>query len=80
MPLEARQEGYHGKVLLKVEVLTNGRVGNVEVEKSSSYEVLDQAALEAMKTWRFIPAKRGRIPMRSWVNILITFQLQDSEF
>jgi TonB family protein len=79
-PLEARQEGYHGKVLLKVEVLTNGRVGNVEVEKSSGYEVLDQAALEAIKTWRFIPAKRGKVPMRSWINILITFQLQDSDF
>jgi len=79
-PLEARQQGYHGKVLLKVEVLTNGRVGKVEVEKSSGYEVLDQSALEAMKTWRFIPAKRGKVPIRSWVNILITFQLQNSDF
>lgn len=79
-PLEARQQGYHGKVLLKVEVLTNGRVGKVEVENPSGYDVLDQAALEAMKTWRFIPAKRGKVPFRSWVNIVITFQLRDSEF
>jgi TonB family protein len=79
-PPEARKQGYHGKVLLKVEVLTNGRVGKVEVEKSSGYEVLDRSALEAMKTWRFIPAKRGRVPIRSWVNIVITFQLHNSEF
>jgi TonB family protein len=79
-PLEARQQGYHGKVLLRVEVLTNGRVGKVEVEKSSGYEVLDRSALEAMKTWRFIPAKRGKVPIRSWVNIVITFQLRDKGF
>jgi TonB family protein len=79
-PLEARQQGCHGKVLLRVEVLTNGRVGKVEMEKSSGYEALDRSALEAMKTWRFIPAKRGKVPIRSWVNILITFQLRDKGF
>jgi TonB family protein len=79
-PLEARQKGYEGKVLLKVEVLTNGRVGTVEVERSSGYKALDQSAFEAMKKWRFIPAKRGKVPIRSWVNILITFQLRESGF
>jgi TonB family protein len=79
-PPEARQHGHHGKVLLRVEVLTNGRVGKVEVEKSSGYEVLDQAALEAMKTWRFIPAKRGKVPFRSWINYGFIFQLRDKDF
>jgi protein TonB len=79
-PLEARQKGFEGKVLLRVEVLTNGRVGKIEVEKSSGYEILDQAALEAMKRWRFIPAKRGKVPFRSWGNNVITFQLRDNDF
>lgn len=79
-PLEARQKGYEGKALLRVEVLTNGRVGKVEVEKSSGYEILDQAAIEAMKRWRFIPAKRGKVPFRSWGNNVITFQLRDKDF
>jgi len=79
-PLEARQKGYHGKVLLKVEVLSNGRVGEVKVERSSGYEILDQSALATVKKWRFLPAKRGKIAILSWVNILITFQLRDSGF
>ena len=58
-PLEARQKGYQGDVLLKVEVLPNGRVGEVEVEKSSGYELLDQSALATVKKWRFIPARKG---------------------
>jgi TonB family protein len=79
-PQEARKQGYEGKVLLKVEVLPNGRVGEVKLEKASGYAVLNQSALEAMKHWRFIPAKQGKVPIRSWVNILMTFRLRDSGF
>jgi len=79
-PLEARQKGYEGEVLLKVEVLQNGRVGEVQVEKSSGYEILDQSAIAAVKKWKFIPAKKGKIPIPSWVNIPITFQLKDVSF
>ena len=79
-PLKARQKGYEGKVLLKVEVLPNGRVRGAEVEKSSGYEVLDQSALATVKKWRFIPAKKGRVAILCWVNIPITFQLRDSGF
>ncbi|OGP53190.1 MAG: hypothetical protein A2Y65_00980 [Deltaproteobacteria bacterium RBG_13_52_11] len=78
--LEARQNGYHGKVLLKVEVLPNGRVGGVEIEKSSGYEVLDRSALATVKKWRFIPAKKGKVATLCWVKIPITFQLRDSGF
>jgi TonB family protein len=79
-PPDARQEGYEGKVLLKVEVLPNGRVGTIEVEKSSGYAVLDRSALTGVKKWKFIPAKKGRVAIRCSVNILITFQLRDSRF
>jgi protein TonB len=63
-----------------VEVLSNGRVGDIFVKESSGYEVLDQNALETVKKWRFIPAKKGAIPIPCWVNIPITFQLQDVSF
>ena len=42
-----------------MEVLPNGRVGEVVVEKSSGYEVLNQSALATVKKWRFIPAREG---------------------
>ena len=74
-PLEAREKGYQGEVLLRVEVLSNGRVGQVEVKKSSGYEVLDQSALVAVKKWKFIPARKGEVAIPFWVNIPIKFQL-----
>jgi protein TonB len=58
-----------------VEVLPNGRVGDVLVKESSDYEVLDQSALETLKKWRFIPAQKGGVAIPCWVNIPIKFQL-----
>jgi TonB family protein len=75
-PPEARRQGYHGEVLLKVEVLPNGQVGEIEVKKSSGYDVLDRSALNTVRKWKFIPARKGETPISLWVNIPIRFQLQ----
>ena len=75
-PQEARKKGYQGEVILKVEVLSNGRVGQVEVKRSSGYEILDRSAFAAVKEWRFVPAKKGENPISFWVNIPIKFQLR----
>jgi protein TonB len=75
-PREARKKGFQGEVVLKVEVLSNGLVGQVEVKKSSGHEILDRYALSAVKHWKFFPAKRGESAISFWVNIPIKFQLQ----
>jgi len=75
-PREARKKGFQGEVVLKVEVLSNGLVGQVEVKKSSGHEILDRSALSAVKRWKFFPAKRGENAIAFWVNIPIKFQLQ----
>jgi protein TonB len=75
-PREARKKGFQGEVVLKVEVLSNGLVGQVEVKKSSGHEILDRSALSAVKHWKFFPATRGENAISSWVNVPIKFQLQ----
>ena len=75
-PQEAREKGHQGEVVLRVEVLINGQVGQIEIKKSSGYELLDHSALTTVKQWRFIPAKKGEASIPLWVNIPIKFQLQ----
>jgi TonB family protein len=75
-PPEAIKEGNEGTVLLLVEVLPNGRVGEIEVAKSSGYEMLDQSALTTVKRWQFIPAKKGGAPFTCRVRIPVVFRLQ----
>ncbi|HEX3035694.1 MAG TPA: energy transducer TonB [Thermodesulfobacteriota bacterium] len=74
-PIIARRNGYEGVVLLKVWVLENGEVGDVEVEKSSGYGVLDKSALQAVKDWIFVPGKKNGVPVSSWVMVPIRFEL-----
>ena len=74
-PAKSRSRGEQGEVLLKVQVLTNGRVGQTEVEKSSGYALLDEEALRTVKGWRFKPALKGRETVICWVNIPIKFGL-----
>jgi TonB family protein len=74
-PPEAKEKGYRGQVLLRVEVLSSGSVGQIEIKRSSGYGVLDQSALKAVKQWKFIPAKQEGVPVAVWVNIPLTFEL-----
>jgi protein TonB len=77
-PMIARRKGYEGVVLLKVWVLENGKVGKIELQKSSSHEMLDKSAMKAVENWIFIPGKKGGEPIPSWVTVPIKFQLSGS--
>jgi protein TonB len=54
-----------------------GRSKSTEVNQSSGSEALDQAALQAIKRWRFSPARYGDKPVESWVKVPIDFRLTD---
>lgn len=56
-PEEARQAGVQGTVLLTIQILVNGSAGQIVVYRSSGSEILDDAAIAAVKKWRFMPAK-----------------------
>jgi protein TonB len=75
-PRIARRRGYEGVVLLRVEILPNGRVGEIRVKKSSGHAMLDRSALKTVKKWRFIPAKRRGEPIRIWAEVPIKFDLE----
>ena len=74
-PVVSKARVEQGETLLKVEVLTNGRVGQAEVEKSSGHVSLDEAALTTVRRWRFKPARKGREIVICWVSIPIRFRL-----
>lgn len=78
-PDTARRDGKEGRVLLRVLVNDEGRSASVEVNRSSGIEALDQAAVEAIKHWRFVPARAGEKPVDSWVRIPVDFRLMDMQ-
>jgi protein TonB len=78
-PMVARRMGYNGRVILNVEVLSEGKAGQVQIYKSSGYEILDKSALQTVKTWKFLPAKRLGQPVTQWFLVPIKFSLEDND-
>lgn len=56
-PSAARARGEEGTVLLRVEILPTGRAGDIAIARSSGSSLLDDAARQAVASWRFTPAK-----------------------
>ena len=77
-PAAARRNGVQGTVMLKVVVARDGLPARVELEKSSGSMHLDSAALEAVKAWRFVPARRGNEPVEGIVTFPIVFRLENA--
>lgn len=78
-PVKYKKSGIQGVVVLDVEVLENGTVGNVKVMKSLLPEpgALDDAAVNAVKNWIFKPALQGKKPVVANVNVPISFTLKN---
>jgi protein TonB len=75
-PESARRQGVTGTTTLLFEVLESGRVGEVRVEHTAGHPDLDQAAAEAIKKWRFEPARRGNQPITVWLRMPVKFVLR----
>jgi protein TonB len=66
-----------GVVLLRVQMLANGTVGEVEIVTSSGHAALDNAALRAVKKWTAMPMRNGT-QTSHWTHLPVSFRLQQA--
>jgi protein TonB len=64
-PSQSMRMNEQGKVVLRVELGEDGRVATAEVKTNSGYRRLDEAALNAVKTWRCKPSVRNGVAFRA---------------
>jgi len=76
-PRRAAERGYEGKVELLVEVLPTGKIGKIEVTKSSGFSILDAEAVRTVKGWVFEPAMIEGRPVRSLVVVPFSFEFKE---
>ena len=74
-PETARRDGIEGTVTLRFEVLASGKVGTVQVQRSAGRADMDRAAVAAIRTWLFEPARRGKEVVAVWVTLPVRFEL-----
>lgn len=74
-PKIARLRSWSGTVYLSIDVSASGAVTAVRIDTSSGHAILDEAAMKAVKTWRFTPAVRGGVATCVTVRKPIEFSL-----
>lgn len=76
-PRLSRQRGEEGRVIILVEVRSNGNIGQISVVQSSGHRRLDNAALKAVQKAPFIPATLCGQAIDSSTELSFTFRLTD---
>jgi protein TonB len=74
-PRAALRKRMQGTVLIEVRVSTNGLPLLVSLERSSGHYLLDEAALKAVKKWKFVPAHRGSEMVEASVVVPVEFKI-----
>jgi protein TonB len=75
-PPPSRRLKEQGRVILRVLVDASGEPRDVEVRSSSGFARLDRAAIDAVRHWRFAPARRGSESISAWALVPVLFQLE----
>jgi periplasmic protein TonB len=75
-PSAARRRGMSGTVHLDISVEPSGKIADVLVVRSSSHEMLDAAALDAVRALRHVPFPPGVRPRPVRVRLPVVFELR----
>ena len=74
-PMIARKKGWQGRLLLNVHVSKDGNVININVVKTSGFEILDKISVKTIRDWKFTPARIGGKNVEDSLNIPVSFKL-----
>jgi len=74
-PEAAREDHLQGAVAMVLQVDEQGRVRSVQWLRRSGVAVLDVAARDAVRAWRYQPALRGTEPVSASVTVTLHFRL-----
>lgn len=75
-PMESRRKREQGTVVLSLILDLAGRVSSISVARSSGFDRLDDAALKAVRKWRWAPITRGGQPVMVKGEVEIPFVLK----
>lgn len=75
-PRQSKRMGEQGTVVVRVLIGLQGMAEKAEIRTSSGFARLDQAALETVQRWRYVPGKRNGSPEAMWFNVPVRFILE----
>lgn len=75
-PRSALRRRQEGTVLLRVLISETGKREDIKIHSPSRYSLLNNAAVKAVKKWKFKPHLVNGRPVKSWIEIPIEFKIR----
>lgn len=75
-PPMSKRLNEQGNVMVRIYIDSEGSPQKAELQRTSGFERLDQAALAVVMKWRYVPGKRGGLPEAMWMGTTIKFILE----
>jgi len=75
-PMSARQREIEGWVKVRFIVNKQGRVDSVKILESRPEKVFNNSVIRGVAAWRFSPGTVEGVPVKTWVQTTIRFNLQ----
>lgn len=75
-PPHAIERGQQGEALVRVRLEPDGSAAEILVWRGTGFDLLDRAALAAVRSWQFLPAVRDGRAVAAWVEIPVRFHLR----
>jgi protein TonB len=75
-PPRAIELNQQGEAVVRVRLDPDGSAVEIVLFRGSGFELLDRAALAAVRGWHFLPAVRDGKPVAAWVEIPVRFHLR----
>lgn len=75
-PALSKRLNEQGKVIVRALIGTDGQASQASVKTSSGFDRLDQASVNTVLKWRYVPGKRGGVPEAMWFDVPVNWVLQ----
>ncbi len=75
-PPHAIERGQQGEALVRVRLEPDGSAAEILLWRGTGFDLLDRAALAAVRSWQFLPAVRDGRAVAAWVEIPVRFHLR----
>jgi protein TonB len=76
-PAQSKRLGEEGVTVVRLWVLADGSIGDVQVSKSSGFPRLDETAVRKLKRWRVNPGTENGKPVAMWMDLRVVWKIKD---
>jgi protein TonB len=78
-PPQSKRLGEEGVTRVRLLVLPDGSIGDVQVVQSSGFPRLDETAVRKLKRWKVMPGTENGKPVQMWMDLNVKWQIKEEK-